>query len=358
MTTLANPKTFKERDDWIRAMNASGERAAVRCLAIAIAMELKVTTGRCSPSHEALHNAVGMKTRTTRSVERYVARLKRVGWLDVERGGGRDNNNSYILLLPATAMADQKSVKPATHVADNQERFPDLNPPQLWRDETRQPGSLNPPEDGGQKRAYRAKKESGKKERVRARSARDAHNPPDFDPVDPKKKTAARRKVSANSAPSARRQRKKQGDGAGAPASAAAAADMDAAFARFMSVYPKPVGIDAARKAWTRVIKTAGDAETAFEAAKRYAIERRGEPARYTRKPETFLKDGHWKDPPPDGLVLDGVSGEPVALDEQPQQPAPRRHYDPSAERWALAAQLKRELCGPQETEVDNEYLQ
>ena len=51
---LANPKTFKERDAWIRALNRSGLPSTVIRLGIQLAMHLNVKCGRCDPSYPRL----------------------------------------------------------------------------------------------------------------------------------------------------------------------------------------------------------------------------------------------------------------------------------------------------------------
>jgi hypothetical protein len=103
-----NPKTFLERDDWMRAINASGEPRAARCLAFAIALHLNVKEGRCDPGHKTLSADASM---STRSVERFAALLERDGWLAIKRGG-RGHNNSFVLLRPARDLADQTPTRP------------------------------------------------------------------------------------------------------------------------------------------------------------------------------------------------------------------------------------------------------
>src|SRR5262249_6126095 len=150
---------------------------------------------------------------------------------------------------------------------------------------------------------------------------------PDFNFAESKKEAAARRKTSANSTPSARRPKKNPGDGAGAPADA----DVEADFARFLAVYPPHVAHIAeepARRAFAKAIRDGTDPEVIIEAAKQYAVKEQARIAREgkpecTKYPGNWLRDRRWTDRLPNGLVLDGVSGEPVAV-EQPQ-PAPRR---------------------------------
>jgi hypothetical protein len=94
-----NPETFKERDDWMRAVLAAADLpSAARCLAIAIALHLNVKTGQCNPGHKRLADDIG---KSTRSVERFLAVLERAGRLTIKRGG-RGQNNNYVLVWPPT----------------------------------------------------------------------------------------------------------------------------------------------------------------------------------------------------------------------------------------------------------------
>ena len=336
-----------ESFNWLRAV-ADDTRITIihRLVLMRLCLHRRNDTGRCDPGYDIVAHELGVHRAT---VFRAIDVGVRLGYLaqPIRRGPAKadlklTSPNEVAPELPLEVAA----VRPlsANEVAPVQQRGRTAAQMRSQRQRASSTKSKTSARNG----RLNGRRER-EKEKTPARCARDTHKAPDFNFVGDEE-AAARAKTSASSAHSARRPRKNEADGAGA------AAD-DAAFERWWSVYPKQVGIDGARKAWARVIKNAEDAERAFEAAKRYAIERRGEPARYTFKPENWLKAGHWKDPPPDGLVIDGETGEPVAV-EQPQ-PQHRQYRDPSAERWALAAQLKRELCGPQETtEVDNDYLQ
>jgi hypothetical protein len=106
------------------------------------------------------------------------------------------------------------------------------------------------------------KRRTAKKER----KGEESDSPPGDFFVGEKEEATEEGKTSPNSAPSARGEKKSKSDWR--------VADRDEAFARFWAVYPKREGIDAARKAFARVIKSAADAETAIRAGTCYAIQR------------------------------------------------------------------------------------
>jgi hypothetical protein len=110
--TTASPKTFAERDAWVRAVLASDlPHRGVR-LAIRIAMHLHVETGRCDPSITTL--AAGTRF-SERAVYRWVAVLERAGWIGIEHTRGQTNR--YALLTPDTSMARVDDVTPDTLMA-------------------------------------------------------------------------------------------------------------------------------------------------------------------------------------------------------------------------------------------------
>jgi hypothetical protein len=125
-----NPKTFLGRDNWMRALNASGLPRGARCLGFAIALHLNVKAGRCDPGHKILAKDAGI---SERSVDRFAALLEAAGWLAVKRGG-RGHHNSYVLVRPASNLADQES-----------------DDPPVSAEMIRQNGPHDPPHVGGQK---------------------------------------------------------------------------------------------------------------------------------------------------------------------------------------------------------------
>jgi hypothetical protein len=101
-TALAgSPKTFEERNDWMRAVLASDLPDAAVRIAMAIALHLNPKTGQCNPAYPTLaaESHIG-----ERSTYRLVALLEHQGWLTVQRTRGR-LSNQYVLLNPAIHMA-------------------------------------------------------------------------------------------------------------------------------------------------------------------------------------------------------------------------------------------------------------
>jgi hypothetical protein len=78
------------------------------------------------------------------------------------------------------------------------------------------------------------------------------------------------------------------------------------------------VAKEAARKAFAAAIKRGVDVEVMIAGAKRYAVERKGQPPRYTKHPATWLNAGCWEDEAPGAPVID-EDGNVVAF-EQPEQ--------------------------------------
>jgi hypothetical protein len=92
----SSPKTFLERDNWMRAILASDlPHVAVR-VAMAIGFHLNVSTGQCNPSYAALSATSHV---SERSLYRLVPLLERTGWIAIQRISGRLNH--YTLLTPA-----------------------------------------------------------------------------------------------------------------------------------------------------------------------------------------------------------------------------------------------------------------
>jgi hypothetical protein len=125
-----------------------------------------------------------------------------------------------------------------------------------------------------------------------------------------KRRTSGEAKTSAKSASSASGQKEKEGIGA-------RAAGGGAAFDRFWAVYPRRVAKEAARKAFAAAIKRGADPEALIAGAQRYAVERQGQPRRYTKHPATWLNGGCWEDEPPGTAVID-EQGNVVAF-ERPE---------------------------------------
>ena len=104
---LKNPSTFKDRDAWIRALLAAKLPDAAARLAIAIAMDLNVKTGRCDPSYAGLSKTSGIPER---SAYRLIALLEGLKWLAIQRTRGR-LRNQYFLRNPANHVAGFNAAK-------------------------------------------------------------------------------------------------------------------------------------------------------------------------------------------------------------------------------------------------------
>jgi hypothetical protein len=255
----SQPTTFLERDNWMRAVNASGEPRAARCLAFAIALHLNVKTGRCNPGHETLSTDAGISMRST---ERFVALLERDGWLAIKRGGG-GNYNSYVLRRPASDLADQEHTRAASNLADQNKPDPPVSAHQI-----RQLGQSDPPLLADRKAKRKAKREK-KKEDIDA--ALDFASPDSG-------KDASEPKASGH-----------DGDNI-------TVADTDLGFEEFWVNCPKKVAKEKARKAHAAAIKRGADPAKIIAAIKRYAIERAGQDPTFTKHPTTWLDDGCYDD--------------------------------------------------------------
>jgi hypothetical protein len=97
-TALANsPKTFRDRDNWMRAIIAAdGLPHVVRLVAARIALHLNVESGKCEPGYAALAGELGI---SERSVIRMVAMLEHAGWLAVTRNQQSAHRNNGFFLL-------------------------------------------------------------------------------------------------------------------------------------------------------------------------------------------------------------------------------------------------------------------
>jgi len=60
-----NPQTFLDRDNWMRAVLASGLPDNAKAVALTIALHLRVKTGQCNPSYPTLAAESHMSERST-----------------------------------------------------------------------------------------------------------------------------------------------------------------------------------------------------------------------------------------------------------------------------------------------------
>jgi hypothetical protein len=115
------------------------------------------------------------------------------------------------------------------------------------------------------------------------------------------------------------------------------AKEIENGFLRFWESYPRKVNEDDARAAFGKAIKAGAEIEAVVARAASYAVERAaavssGDNPKWTLYPATWLKKRKWKDPPPDGVVLD-EHGNVVAIEAQ----ALAREEDDSWARYEKA---------------------
>jgi len=291
-TERPNPKTFKERDDWMRAVLASDLPSRARCLAIAIGLRLNVNAGQCNPGYALLATELRM---SARSGIRTVAVLERAGWIKVTRAG-HHRPNQFSLLRGDKALS------------------------RLRGDKALSPQSTSEVTNSN------------------VRGDKTSHSEVTHAVTHKAKRTAKRKEKGSKTLPSLSLQdqeedfQRKQGKKESGPASRGP----DASFDRFWSIYPRHTAEPRARKAWARAIKDAVP-EIIIEAAKRYAAKRqaeitRGDDPKWTSFACNWLNDRLWNEryevtdgnSPP--TIIDNLTGKPVAL-------APRRRVVDSWEQ-------------------------
>jgi hypothetical protein len=94
-------------------------------------------------------------------------------------------------------------------------------------------------------------------------------------------------------------------------------------FPEFWAAYPKHVDKLDAEKAFAKALAHT-DAEVLIAGAKRYAIERHGEPTKYTKQPATWLNKGSWTNEAPGAPTLD-EDGNIIAVETPPPRNGRRR---------------------------------
>jgi hypothetical protein len=298
-----NPKTFLDRDNWMRAVNASGEPRGVRCLAFAIALHLNVKEGRCNPGHRTLSKDAGM---CERSVRRFAALLESAGWIAVKRGG-RGHNSNYVLCSP---------IRPASNLADQDDQTVLFDRP-VPADMTGQFWSHDRPTAGRQKERKAKREKKGKKRASHARAQSS-----DFASRDRKKEPAAE----------ATKEEKNR-------------AAIDDGFARFWASYPRKKNEVDARAAFGKEIGAGADIERVVARAAVFALERaeairNGDLPKWTPYPATWLRKRNYNDPLPDGTVID-ETGAIVAIEEPQPQRSGQRGIVAIGEELARASEAR-----------------
>ena len=213
-----SPKTFLDRDNWMRAVLAADLPDAAVRVAMTIALHLRVNTGRCNPSYPTVAADSHVSERST---YRLVDLLEHRGWIAITRTSGY--GNQYTLATPDKAMAGVQD----THSCHNYGRG---TPDSIGRST---PANML----AGEKRSNRTKKE---REEARSRPHVGSRV---------SKRSPAKARPKANS-------------------------EIGDSFERFWAVYPRKVNEDDARAAFAKAIKTGADIDTVVARAACYAVER------------------------------------------------------------------------------------
>jgi hypothetical protein len=293
MTTthaLANsPKTFLDRDNWMRAILASGLPDAAARVAMTLALHLHVDTGRCDPPYSILASKSHV---SERSAYRLVDLLEHAGWIAIQRTGGRLINR-YTLLNPAIAESGLNPAIAESGLARATLPKRKFNPAK---------SSLQPCHTLADNKRRQAKKEQAGRESMS----------PDFAARGKKKGTPDERNLFGETESEPRAPRKTQGD-------RRSATDDDEAFDRFWAAYPRKIAKQAARKAYDKAIKRGIPPDRIRARAELFALERQSEPPKYTPYPASWLNAGRYDDPVPGAPILD-QDGNLVAVQQPPPQ--------------------------------------
>jgi hypothetical protein len=293
---LANsPKTFLDRDNWMRALLASTlDHAAVR-VGCRLALHFNVDNGPINPSFATLEHETHLPER---SIYRLVSVLEHKGWIAIQRTGGR-LKNSYVLLTPDTmtgvipdAMTGLDGPNPdnTTRVnPDNTTRVkatnPDMNPDKR----------CTPTLTRGATTLHTEKNQEKRKKRGKSKTL---CSPPDF----------------------ASRGKKKAAD-----------SNNEEAFQKFWAAYPRRVSKGHARKAWDVATKRGVDPEAMIAGAGRYAIQRQDQDPKYTKHPATWINGSCWEDEPDGAPVID-EAGNVIAYEPRHSRPEREKTMDEIAD--------------------------
>jgi hypothetical protein len=101
----ADRKRHRDHFVWQERVAAAADLSpTLRLLALRLALHLNLKSGRCFVGHDTLAKGIGIERR---SAMRLVAELERRGWLQVDRGGGRQKANGYRFIIPAETVTGE-----------------------------------------------------------------------------------------------------------------------------------------------------------------------------------------------------------------------------------------------------------
>jgi hypothetical protein len=101
-TADTQPRTFPERDEWLRTVLASDLPHVAARVACVIGLHLNVRSGRCDPG---IDDIIAASKVSERSIYRKIVLLERAGWIAIRRIRGPGRHNEYFLVYPDRAVA-------------------------------------------------------------------------------------------------------------------------------------------------------------------------------------------------------------------------------------------------------------
>jgi hypothetical protein len=258
--------TYLERQEYMQRVLCTSIAAVLKVTMLALAFRCNVKTKQCNPNQETLSLDTGL---SLRSIQNYIAELKRAGLLTIKQSGDGKSAN-YTLFEPPPTLFQPRNVAAG------------LNPTQKTHSAPKRGGGpVQPRKKGGSapQRVYGQtveQKEGG----IRPRAPEARATPPE---------------PQAGAAP--------QGLGLGA-ASNINEASIALAFAAFAQAYPKKTGMGAARPAFTEACSIAESNYIVARAAL-YAKDFQGSRAQYAIAPTKWSEDRCYNDPLPDGVTTE-----------------------------------------------------
>jgi hypothetical protein len=271
---VANPKTFKERDEWMRSVVESDLPHGVVRLAVRFALHLNVETGRCDPGYDALASELRL---SRRSIIRDVAVLEQAGWVSVARWR-QHQTNQFSLLRADRGDKALSPLKQAPEVTNSVARGDKFRTPEVTSDVTLQSEEKSEEKSGGDSLPSNSLSQTVQKTDAKSQAA-----------------SGKKRRGHVN---------------------------IDEGFPRFWNVFPKHVGRVAAQKAFVIAVEGGVDPEALIAGARNYALEREGENQQFTKHPKNWLAEGCWDDEASGPTVIDNA-GNIIAFAARRDEPEP-----------------------------------
>lgn len=321
----ANPKSFEERDHWMRAVLKSELPPVAVHVALVIGFHLKVKTGRCYPGIDDIITASHVPER---SLYRQITLLEDAGWLSIKRVRRPGQHNEYTLVYPATAMAGNKPdtamagkksatcqsygrgdlpkhpQRPATTVAGQNKRQAKIQAKEEYIGDPPDFASPDSKQDAGAK-AGQKREPKASDQRTNVDKKVDIH-------IDP----AAVADLDADQAGETHDNKKNDVKGL-------APDDLAALFAEFWAACPRKVAEEKSRKAFVAAVKRGVDPGKIVAAMQRYAVAvaRAGKKPEHIKLPANWLADGYYDEASSAPRTIDHETGEEIVEPARPSRP-------------------------------------